>query len=549
MPRRIRLVGVLAFSGLVAFAPIALAAWPPGGLPVQADLGNRAKGVLLHDGTGRLSVLMLHSLQPGWSANRLEATGDYAPGWSSAALGFPELGNDRWCLASDNAGGIWHTYRFDNYPNHEVRLERREPGASLTALPAIAFGVLKDPAVAPDDSGGAYLSWWIGDLPDRLRLKRVRADGTAAPGWPASGVTVMGPLDFGDYGFADRAMLPDGAGGVYVLSSRSNGVQLHRVTATGAFAGGWSAAGVALEDSAATSLALVRGDGAHMFASWKLNGRVMLTRVGDAGSPAPGWPASGVTLFSAALSPTDVTVVPDGAGGAYATCRTASNDARVVRVLADGSAAPGFPADGLSPLGTDVLATMNFAVVRCAPGHAGGVVVAWSDVSAGDWRVRARWLAGDGTPDPAEPPEPRTIASAAWPFQSTLRDVLSDGDGGVFVLWSDHDDDLNQEQSYVTHAPRAHGLAVAPGAPGLSLAAFPNPARGALAVRFSLPDARPARLELLDLAGRRLAAREVAGAGAHQERLGEPGALAPGVYVVRLSHGGAVRTARVAVTR
>ncbi len=79
----------------------------------------------------------------------------------------------------------------------------------------------------------------------------------------------------------------------------------------------------------------------------------------------------------------------------------------------------------------------------------------------------------------------------------------------------------------------------------------PNPAGRDLAVAFSLPDASPARLEVFDLAGRRLLAREVGalGGGSHVLRLGEGRALASGVYVLRLSGSGRTRTARAVVVR
>jgi hypothetical protein len=80
---------------------------------------------------------------------------------------------------------------------------------------------------------------------------------------------------------------------------------------------------------------------------------------------------------------------------------------------------------------------------------------------------------------------------------------------------------------------------------GLALR-VPNPARGALDVRYRLPDAAPARLELFDVSGRRLRALDVRGIGegtARFERLAE---LRAGVYVIRLSQGREQRTARVA---
>lgn len=82
--------------------------------------------------------------------------------------------------------------------------------------------------------------------------------------------------------------------------------------------------------------------------------------------------------------------------------------------------------------------------------------------------------------------------------------------------------------------------------------ARPNPATGGdLNVWFSLPGAAPARLELLDVGGRKLAAREVGGLGPgrHAVNLGQGLGLAPGIYLVRLSQAGTERVSRVAVIR
>jgi hypothetical protein len=77
----------------------------------------------------------------------------------------------------------------------------------------------------------------------------------------------------------------------------------------------------------------------------------------------------------------------------------------------------------------------------------------------------------------------------------------------------------------------------------------PNPSRGGtLTVRFSLPTDAPARLELLDVAGRRIASHEV-GVGQHTLDLGAGQHLAPGLYLVRLTQGANTRTTRVAVLR
>jgi len=72
---------------------------------------------------------------------------------------------------------------------------------------------------------------------------------------------------------------------------------------------------------------------------------------------------------------------------------------------------------------------------------------------------------------------------------------------------------------------------------------WPNPAtRGALIARFTLPRASAARLELVDVAGRSVAIREVGalGAGAHTVDLSSAGGrtIAAGVYFLRLTQGG-----------
>jgi len=83
----------------------------------------------------------------------------------------------------------------------------------------------------------------------------------------------------------------------------------------------------------------------------------------------------------------------------------------------------------------------------------------------------------------------------------------------------------------------------APEPPVLSLALHgfvPNPPVRDLVVAFSLPDAEPASIELMDLAGRRLRQVEVGGSGPgrHTVSLGSVGALESGLYLVRLRHGG-----------
>jgi hypothetical protein len=70
-----------------------------------------------------------------------------------------------------------------------------------------------------------------------------------------------------------------------------------------------------------------------------------------------------------------------------------------------------------------------------------------------------------------------------------------------------------------------------------------------MTLRFALPADTPARLELVDVSGRRVRSQTVIGAGEHAAQFDRLGELAPGVYIVRLAQGSRVRTTRVTVLR
>ena len=137
--------------------------------------------------------------------------------------------------------------------------------------------------------------------------------------------------------------------------------------------------------------------------------------------------------------------------------------------------------------------------------------------AGGPWREAARIVAG---------------GTGAWEWQD--RDVVAGarydyrllGEGRVLAQVS-------------VEVPRTARLALA----GM----LPNPGGREAAVRFQLPRAAPAGLELLDIAGRRLLRREVGslGPGTHTVSWAELARVAPGVYLLRLTQGGETATARV----
>jgi len=93
-----------------------------------------------------------------------------------------------------------------------------------------------------------------------------------------------------------------------------------------------------------------------------------------------------------------------------------------------------------------------------------------------------------------------------------------------------------------------HGTGPSPRELALHSAA-PSPARGEVTVLFTLPGDEPASLEVFDVRGRRLLARQVGGMGPgdHALVLADDTALSPGIYLVRLSQGGRSLSMRVAL--
>ena len=167
-------------------------------------------------------------------------------------------------------------------------------------------------------------------------------------------------------------------------------------------------------------------------------------------------------------------------------------------------------------------------------------------------RVRLTWFAGDGHVFSAT--VYRRTATEGW---GILGQVSADGTGRLIY----EDTRVIAGERYGYRLGVVQGAAEeflgetwvdVPRALEFALSGLrPNPASRGLTAAFSLPDAAPARLELLDLAGRKVLVRDVGalGGGSHVVPLAEERTIAPGLYVLRLSRRGRSLTARAIVVR
>ena len=153
---------------------------------------------------------------------------------------------------------------------------------------------------------------------------------------------------------------------------------------------------------------------------------------------------------------------------------------------------------------------------------------------------------------PGEPVEvQRAEADSVW---GTLAAPTADAAG--HVAYEDRDFVPGRRYGYRLAVPgstRHYGetWVTAPGQPTFGFrGAIPNPARHGLTVAFTLTNAPGARLEVYDLAGRRVVTRDLSGLVPGPYRLTvDVGGLPPGVYLLRLVQGPHAATARAVVLR
>ena len=445
----------------------------------------------------------------------------------------------------------------------------------LSSLPlgnigAVAFDV------APDGGGGAFVARATGDS---VLCTRYDAGGSPVAGWPAegrmlvSGGSVPGAVAVG--------RLSSGGAMIAWEDSRNGDLDLSAAAldASGAFAASWALDGVAV--NTLTGLTYVQGVAPDASGGATI---VWDDETDPGGATAPGalhldangarvagWPANGLLLCAPAASKSSAAVIGDGAGGVLGVWTTdppAANPGVYLQYLkGDGTRPAAFGTDGIRVCATS---SNKYAPVLTLDGT-GGVILAWEDLRSLTPRVYAAHVLLDGT----VPAQLALVEASAltgrvrlhWfdpagPFTATLVREAATGSPVLTPVHSDGTGDLVFEDADVTAGTEyryrlrdADGTALAPDvtvrvplAPVLAIeAARPNPSSGAPTLAFSLASAAPARLELIDVAGRRVLARDLSnfGAGGHVLPIGAR--LAPGVYTVRLAQSGVAVTTRLVV--
>jgi len=591
------LLTVLRFLAAVTVAvhrSEALAAsvtWIPNGLPVGPADSTQQTPVIASDGNGG-AFIVWEDWRSGQNthtfAQHLTSTGEPASGWSVGGRqvsfdGYRDHpvviadGSDGAYISDDGTAtfgvggfGVDRAYHIGSDGNPAGGWPA--VGVTATGDPyGTPGGVHGDylPSMAADGVGAVYLSWTYRDrFSENVKLIRFMPDGTNASGWPPGGAYAAMKFTFDQ---APVTSCPDGSGGVYLAWSEFSAyIYVTRFSASGVVPLGWPVR-VAPNTVYQAAPGVVPDGTGGVIVAWqdRRNGafeQPYAQHILADGSSAAGWPTDGLAL-SAAASDAGIhrdanfdasafrytSIAEDGSGGAFITWTdyrdstgTGQGDIYLQHVGGSGAIPPGWPINGVGVC----TAPGDQELPTIASDGSGGAFVTWQDRRGGlDYDIYAQRLMGSGAIADGWPANGLALCTA--PGDQTAPVLTAANTGDAIFAWADARSGI--PQIYATRVSASGGVTgvvtserATFGLEGLS----PNPARGTVAIAFTLPDDHPATLEVLDVSGRRVAARAVGslGAGRHVLRLAEP-TLNPGLYFVRLVRGGRALTSRFSIVR
>ncbi len=556
----------LVCAGLLGLAlPLpraATAAWPTDPLvnvPLCIATGDQERPEIVLDGVGGTIVTWQDARDGCCDIYAQRISGDGTAQWSANGVALCTATGEQGCpvIVSDGAGGAIATWidTRGGSPNGDLYAQRisstgttqwMADGAVLCTAPAYQY----TPKLMSDGAGGAIVTWWderSGNYD--IYAQRISGDGTVQ--WPADGVALCTAAASQYF----PALTSDGADGAIVTWSdyRSGNGDIYAQRVSGDGTVQWSANGVALCTATGEQYypTLVADGAGGAIVTWgdERSGNYDIYAQRISGDGDVQWSANGVALCTAPGEQHYPRIVSDGAGGAIVTWsdyRSGNRDIYAQRVSGDGTVQ--WSANGVA-LCTAIGTQQGPAIVSDG---AAGAVVSWWDYRSGNCDVYAQRVSGDGTVQ--WPTDGAALCTATG--EQYYPTLVADGAGGAIAVWQEPRSgnwDI-YAQSVKASGELGSDLSV-PAEAVLSFAlepVCPNPSRGgALTVHFTLPSGSVAWLELLDVAGRRIAMREVGslGAGRHTLDLGEGRRLAPGLYLVWLTQGTSTRTTRAVVLR
>lgn len=558
----------------------ARASWPTGptiNVPLCAAAGDQSGPVAVSDGAGG-AIVAWNDLRNGNNnsdvyAQHVTASGEVDPAWPASGRALCTAANHQRgaSIVSDGAGGAivtWEDFRSGDhiYAQHVLANGTIDPGWPVDGRALCTAADAKyNPTSVADGAGGAIAAWSdnrTGTYAQDLYAQRVLANGTVDPAWPTNGrlVCAAGGQQM------NPTMVTDGANGAIItwIDYRSGpDIYAQHLKGNGVVDPDWPADGRGVCTNASyQGIPAIISDGAGgAIMTWddyrNPTADIYAQRVRANGAVDPAWPVDGAAVCTAADSQYGPIPVSDGASGviiAWRDFRNGNSDIYALRVKANGAVDPAWPVDGRALC----TAAENQVSPDIMTDGYGGAIVVWSDGRYGslyptNYEIYAKRVFASGAVDSGWPIDGRGVCTDTKD-QNAPR-IIADGSGGGIVAWEDYrntNGDIYAQRvqangqlgGTVVDAPRETSLAF------VLDAVRPNPWRGrTLSLSFSLPNDASATLQVIDIAGRRLAVRDLGtgtrGRGSTAIELRRD--LAPGVYLVRLQQSGQLRARRFVV--
>jgi hypothetical protein len=344
---------------------------------------------------------------------------------------------------------------------------------------------------------------------------------------------------------APEGLVPDGAGGFWLLCRTPSGTVLLHRDATGDSLGKWSFGG--------GDAAMVE-DGARGVYLAYAGANVYVVRIGPDG-PVPGWPATGVPVSSYGYG---TSLTESGDGGVVVAWHENQFEYpygeffRATRIDANGIILPEWT---IPPTFGTTTEELGWQCLISPDGHGGGLFVFSHNYRS----IFAMAVHEDAVIPPGFPNEGLSIPSGT----GFIRAMVPDFRGGAYVIWDTFYNSVDQGDVYASHFSRNGEIGGTTGVPPfpsppskITLSApAPNPATGATSFHLTLDVAGQGRVEILDLAGRTvdvvhdgaLAAGRHSFTWSGRDRQGRT--LPAGLYLVRANANGSGSVRRIVRVR
>ena len=469
MPR-LRAGSILAALLLASPSFAAWPIWPTDNLPVSTAFRDQSYPQIVSDGKGggiivwydnRDSVFngfsydhpnqiyMHHVLREGTVDSRWVPDGSrLAP--TGMSQNTPEIAAD----GDTGAFVVWQDLRVadgDIYAEHITDAGAYAPGwpvstgFAVTTNPSPQYA----PVVAADGAGGALVAWvdsraGVGASHFDIYAQHISA-GNPPTLLPGDVVLCNAPGQQGGVRIIADDNVPAGAIAVW-FDQRGTDLQIvaQHLAANGVVDPAWPVNGRILAPAAGSqSSPQLISDGAHgaivvwadsRFGTTDVD--VYAQRVLANGTIDPAWPVEGLPVGSAFGNQIEPQLVTDGAGGAIVTWqdgRSPGDDIYALRVLANGTIDPAWPAIGRIICGA---VGQQYGPHLVSDGT-GGAVITWYDYRNGvDADIYANHVLSDGSLLFSWPLDGAAVSTATGGQQ--IANIASNGDGGAIITWDDH---------------------------------------------------------------------------------------------------------------